>query len=236
MTKFLLFLLLFCLSFTKIFPKDLSKEESFNRVLTFLDNYQNKYLFRGKFPIKKGKFCYEELKRECQLKAAEQGYCLGNDFLLVNVSLLNLLNIDERTLEEDWFKENKNLGYLIEYPIYGCLLDPMKFIKPIRYSLCNPNVDRLRPLIRTLRHLLYCHNFGDKEVVIYLHCSAGKDRTGEVAGCYLMQYKGYSYHQVHQLNLQIADRKIRRFSVNAMKWYAFYLRETLKIPTIGTIY
>lgn len=71
--------------------------------------------------------------------------------------------------------------------------------------------------------------------IIYIHCDEGKDRTGEAAACYLMQYKGYSYNDVVALDTKIAQRPIREHKLNAIRWYAFYLRDIEGISTIGTI-
>lgn len=68
-----------------------------------------------------------------------------------------------------------------------------------------------------------------------MHCNAGKDRTGEAAACYLMQYKGYSYEEAIKLDFNIAERSVEERELNAIRWYAFYLRDIEKISTIGSI-
>lgn len=67
------------------------------------------------------------------------------------------------------------------------------------------------------------------------HCWSGRDRTGEVSACYLMRYKNKSYQSVMETNETIAKRKLRLFSINAIRLYGLYLRDVKKISSIGSI-
>lgn len=40
-------------------------------------------------------------------------------------------------------------------------------------------------------------------VVVYVHCGHGQDRTGEMAGAYLLQYVGISMQQIWSTNISI---------------------------------
>lgn len=74
-----------------------------------------------------------------------------------------------------------------------------------------------------------------KPLVIYVHCEAGFDRTGEVIAAYQLRHQGKSYHQAYQNAVEVAGRQISSFSKHGLQWYAYYLREVEKVPTIGDI-
>jgi len=58
--------------------------------------------------------------------------------------------------------------------------------------------------------------------VIYVHCEAGVDRTGEMAGSYLMQHKNETYQQCWNFNNHIENRQMSKQSRNGLRWYAYY--------------
>jgi protein tyrosine phosphatase len=45
-----------------------------------------------------------------------------------------------------------------------------------------------------------------QNVVIYVHCTSGCDRTGELAGAYRMRYHNQTWEQVNQENTSICSR------------------------------
>lgn len=72
-------------------------------------------------------------------------------------------------------------------------------------------------------------------MIIYVHCEAGFDRTGEVIAAYQLRYQGNSYNQAYRNAVKVAGRNIRAFSKHGLQWYAYYLREVERLPTIGDI-
>jgi len=52
------------------------------------------------------------------------------------------------------------------------------------------------------------NNTRSQPVVIYFHCTAGTDRTGEFAGSYYMKYLHYSFNKTMQTNYEVSNRKI----------------------------
>lgn len=62
-------------------------------------------------------------------------------------------------------------------------------------------------------------------MVIYFHCSAGKDRTGEVAGSYYQHILGWTFEEALFFDDKAVEnsRNIHVPSRNAMQWYCYYL-------------
>ena len=62
--------------------------------------------------------------------------------------------------------------------------------------------------------------------IVYIHCSAGVDRTGYVTGAYKMKYKGASLKEVMRENMNVlkGHRKYMIFNAeNGLEWYCFSL-------------
>jgi Dual specificity phosphatase, catalytic domain. len=206
-----------------------------NPVLYLLDAGKNTYLFRGKMPERDGRFCYEELACQFSDYLTQTGQQLSPDFDLLCISLLNCSEGKERKIESQWFSQNPNKGRLWMYPLFGSWVDPCHLSASFRKSVLACDPDGLQSLMLQMKWQMDSGHPEGRDMVIYIHCHAGKDRTGEAAACYLMQYKGYSYQQATALAKQVAGRKLRRVSVNAIRWHAFYLRDTLNFATIGHI-
>lgn len=213
----------------------LKEKPKFDALLYLLDESDHRFLFRGKHPEKDGKLCYEELRSQIREYVSKRGKSLSNDFKVICVSLLNWFEFKERNAELGWFYKQPDKGMLFRFPIFGCFIDPLSLSPWLRKTLIRKNPDNLHSLMHLLRYLLHGPYYSGSDVVIYLHCYAGKDRTGEAAACYLMQYKGYSYREAISINTSIAKRNLRRLSLNAIRWYALYLRDIRKISTIGPI-
>ncbi len=62
--------------------------------------------------------------------------------------------------------------------------------------------------------------------VVFMHCSAGMDRTGLVAGAYKMKYLGMSMKEVLAENAGFGGhRKEMMFNaLNGLKWYCLSIR------------
>ena len=68
--------------------------------------------------------------------------------------------------------------------------------------------------------------------MIFVHCTAGEDRTGEISGAYYMQYLNMSFHQALEIDNTNENRDIRCMSANELMWYCYYLQVALKMPNI----
>ena len=206
-----------------------------NPVLSLLDENCHTYLFRGKLPQYDDQFSYDELTKQFNVYLSQSGMKLSPDYYLLCISLLNCSDAKERKIECDWFKSNPDKGCLWNYPLFGSLINPRCLAPGLRILFLRNDPDGIRSLIGQIRSIVKGSENSEKDVVIYLHCRAGKDRTGEAAACYMMQYQGYSFQQAVDLCKQIAGRKLRGPSVNAMRWHAYYLRDICHFQTIGCI-
>ena len=63
-------------------------------------------------------------------------------------------------------------------------------------------------------------------VVIYIHCEAGKDRTGEISGSYYMKYLNWEFNQALWYDNHCVEgtRDISTESKNGLQWYCYYLK------------
>lgn len=205
-----------------------------NKVLYLLDERNNTYFFRGKLPLNEGEFCYEELKSQIKCYLSECNKPISENFKLMCVSLLNsFAERKEYQMENKWFSCNPGRGWFWRYPLFGNLLSPHYIPAQLRQVIYFTDPDGIRYFLNSLNKL-FNYEYGE-DVVLYMHCKVGKDRTGEAAACYLMQYKGYSYQEAMSLNQKIARRKLRLPSINAIRWHAYYLRDVCHLPSIGQI-
>jgi hypothetical protein len=204
-------------------------------VLYLLDVKKNNYLFRGNLPEQDGKFCYGGLIQDMRECLAKQGKKLSNDVKLMTISFLNMVTEHEKiAIEKDWFLANQDKGSWLLYSLYGSLIDPVHVPHHVRNSILHVHdVDGVKKLMNKLQELMNSDHSHD--LVIYIHCNAGKDRTGEASACYLMEFKGCSYDEAMVLNHQIAGRDLRHVSVHAIRWHAFYLRDLKHFSSIGKI-
>ncbi|MGL4348658.1 MAG: protein-tyrosine phosphatase family protein [Chlamydiales bacterium] len=198
--------------------------------LFLVDHTENNFLFRGNVPINNETFAYEELIETIKKSAADNNLDLKDDFKLTVISLLNSFTESEtKKIEKNFFMQYPEKGRVYFHAIYGDLLNPCLKKDLNSYFI----IDRI-PELMTRIHDRMTKN-SPRQHVIYVHCWSGRDRTGEVSGCYLMEYNNKSYKSVMKTNETIAKRKLRPFSINAIRLYGLYLRDVKKIPSVGTI-
>ncbi len=63
-----------------------------------------------------------------------------------------------------------------------------------------------------------------RNTVLYIHCEAGEDRTGEVSGSYYMTYLNMTFDQALAIDNGNTNRDIRCMSARELIWYCFYLQ------------
>ena len=64
--------------------------------------------------------------------------------------------------------------------------------------------------------------------MVYFHCDAGMDRTGELYGDYMMTFHNRTYTQVLEYDNTIegaGGRKIHTVSKQALEWMCLYLQQ-----------
>ena len=123
-------------------------------------------------------------------RANESGVTLPDDLYMVDVSLNNVFDGADFAAEEAFWKggAHASLGEFINWPLgLAGILPPCIYPDDKRYSMANSSVwkvDKIPERIEIL-HGMLTQSF-PKSAVIYVHCSAGCDRTGEVIGSYIL--------------------------------------------------
>jgi protein-tyrosine phosphatase len=97
------------------------------------------------------------------------------------------IEIGDRSLENEFFEKNPSLGQWVSWPIIGDVIPPYDVPKEIRKWLAEHiedwQFDQLPTTMKILNQMLHqSPTNSSKPLVIYVHCEAGKDRTGEVSG------------------------------------------------------
>jgi len=201
------------------------------------DPRSGNFLFRGNLPIEQNSFSYEDLVKA--LKNATPGGALPAQFFLVDISLLNRINPQEDrhlTIEQRFWQQNPQLGKLLNHPVYGSLSSPNSYPNAVRKKLEKiPTLSNTDALVDSLENLLQSSQANNVPLVLYIHCEAGKDRTGEVAASYAMKYLGSSYADAYANAKRIARRDISTLSRNELQWYAYFLKDIKQLATIGAI-
>lgn len=202
--------------------------------LVDFDKNTGSYLLRGNSPVTENTFNYSTLVSF--MADAASPLALPGKYKIIDVSLLNRINPKDREVlaaEKSFWNKNPDKGSLVNHAIFGNLTSPDIYpgrTKKILEKL--PTPDRLDELVVQLKMLL---SQASTDTLIYVHCQAGKDRTGEVIAAYSMKYQGRSYSDAIKNARSVAGRRLSIFSENAIKWYAWYLSDVERIPTIGPI-
>ena len=211
------------------------EEAAHSHLINLLDCNKGLFLLRGNMPEKKGVFDLSDIKSSIKGFFESLKIPVSDDFKIMDISFLNeLFDREKIEMESSWFKAHPETGCFSLHSLYGAIEDPLTQTSAERIAKAKESdIDGLKPLVAALHK--YVSEGCEKDFVIYIHCAAGKDRTGEASASYLMQYRNYSYQDAIALDEVIAKRKLNPWSVNAIRWYAFYLRDVLKMTSIGEI-
>ncbi|KAL6064794.1 hypothetical protein QOT17_010686 [Balamuthia mandrillaris] len=195
------------------------------------------FLFRGNEPKVKdasGKdiFAYDQLKKYLSLAAQNQNFSLPSDFNLIDMKLYyfhNPLENGDIQLEKEFFDAHPSLGSFVGLEIWGDAYSPSiipsSYRKKWAKTLGEWQHDNLPALIPAIHQQL--HTKFDKPTVFYFHCECGCDRTGEVAGSYMLAFKNWTLSQVNDWNYQVAGRIILPNHSWAIAWFCYYLQQAV---------
>eukprot|EP01090_Pellita_catalonica_P006773 TRINITY_DN1711_c0_g1_i1.p1 TRINITY_DN1711_c0_g1~~TRINITY_DN1711_c0_g1_i1.p1 ORF type:complete len:241 (+),score=18.66 TRINITY_DN1711_c0_g1_i1:91-813(+) len=188
----------------------------------------NNYLFRGDEPLyANDTFSYSALIDTARKVAMKNNFSLPDSVYLLDLNLLTI-NWYYEYIEIDYFKKYPTRGRYINWPTLGDLTDPSDIPewirKPMAKGLDDWQPDQLPLRMRNLRAMLQSSKGPNGEsVLIYVHCAAGEDRTGEISAAYYMKWLQWSYTQALDYDNHIEARHIAVWSKNAMQWYCYYL-------------
>eukprot|EP01129_Flabellula_baltica_P005012 TRINITY_DN1786_c0_g1_i1.p1 TRINITY_DN1786_c0_g1~~TRINITY_DN1786_c0_g1_i1.p1 ORF type:complete len:260 (-),score=48.43 TRINITY_DN1786_c0_g1_i1:25-747(-) len=215
--------LITCLTLTLILQ--VAQSFSIDRV-RLIDTHGKNVIFRGNEPVSSKTFLYQNLTDAIRQVAHESNITsLTGDFYLIDYSLLLLERSDINTEKAFWDK-NGDKGMYVSHPTVGSVLNPDWFGKDIIKFMVEDigSFDRLPSAMKHLKGYLEMEK--DVPVVVYVHCEAGKDRTGEMSGSYYMKYLGWSFNQALYYDNRCVEgnRDIQFASRNALQWYCYYLK------------
>eukprot|EP00053_Salpingoeca_punica_P016662 m.158287 g.158287 ORF g.158287 m.158287 type:complete len:242 (-) comp17016_c0_seq1:3392-4117(-) len=199
----------------------------------YIDHYQGKgapgFLFRGNLPIDgNGTFVYSQLKAMFPALAAKANVTLSSDFFLTILSFLNLSEYKDEEVEIKFAKQNPDLAEYINWPIVGDLTHPDHYSEAERrqkaIDLDSWQIDKLPSKMSQVTQLLRSpHGDGTRSRVIYMHCEAGMDRTGEMSGSYYMYAQNSTFYDALAYDETVEPRNISIYSQNAFQWYCYNL-------------
>jgi len=190
------------------------------------------WVFRGDLPINGTTFVYDQLVSFMNQSALKVGLQLPSKFQLIDVSFLNEILPDEREdlqIERAFFQQNPSVGNFINWPLYGDLSSPRIYPLPLREAMAKDlpdwQKDDVPDKISTVQQIF--NNKTSVPIVLYYHCEAGSDRTGEFSAAIYMQYSNMTLDEALTLDNKIAQRDIAINCKWSAEWYCWYLKVKL---------
>jgi len=187
------------------------------------------FLFRGNFPANATHFQYDLLKEYMRARAQEQGIKFPEDeAYIVDVSLNNAVDTDP--LEADFFKDpaNADKGMLFEWPIGTSSVFRPRDVKDVaeRERSAMETVwatDKFPDRVALVNRLMSTGTGTPRQrpLAVYVHCSAGCDRTGAFIGAYRMEYgrRNTTIGEIFKSNVAECGRVPNYFGVASTEWY-----------------
>ena len=197
----------------------------------------NSFLFRTNEPAYSNTtFDYPGLVARMRTVANSSGLVLPENFYMVDVNLLSV-ELSDIELEKKFFDANPSKGLFVHRPIFGSLVKAFSLPELVRKELAKTlpewSHDKLSKLMVELRTML---TQTYKNTVIFVHCEAGEDRTGEVSGAYYLTYLKYSFAKALEIDNTNENRDIRCMSAHELIWYCLYLQYSASstYPNLGS--
>jgi len=224
---------------------DLSSSTSFENMnvhfvdMTPSDSGVQNFLFRGgglTTGLDHSIFNYSGMVRNIQQAGEEAGVKVPEDFLIIDICLLNLVSMEGGNHNEDrnntitefnFFHQNPDKGSFVFWESSGSFDNasnptiPSDFFPFLLTNFESWMADKIPTRMSQMREMLYTNY--SKPAVIYGHCDCGCDRTGELFGSYYMKWLNISWEETNKLNHRAANRAMDCFNWLAMQWYCLYL-------------
>eukprot|EP01147_Barroeca_monosierra_P003631 gene3631-6210_t len=183
---------LFCPSVTVVFE--------FNVEIPVGYSHYN-MLFRGDLPITNHTFVYDELVSTMTTAAKDAAnLTFPAKFYLIDLSLLNPTELPDEIVEKNFFKNHPKLGQLFFFQSSRTVWQRMA------KNLTNWQLDKLPDKMMLLDQFLSVKK--DLPNIIYIHCEAGMDRTGEMSGSYYMHSLNMTFQHALAIDNSIETRNI----------------------------
>jgi len=185
-------------------------------------------LFRGDMPCNDTAFDWDNLIDYMRQRVAESGLNFPNSFYVVDICLNNIF--DMNPLEVEFWSDpaHASLGEFTGWPIgFAGILPPTFYNLSTAEKMAVSEVwaiDQLPTRLETLRQMLETKT--DVPHLMYAHCTAGCDRTGEFIGSYRMQYLRLNTTDMYAADTSECGRSPNWFGTSALEWFCLYLQET----------
>ncbi len=198
----------------------------------------NTFLLRGNLPITQDPSTQQRQFMNLTLFLQQASQRVWNEsrvqiptpssFQFVDVSFLNdIVEHKDVEMEKDFFTQHPSQGQFIQWPIYGFPINASSLNSWERGEILKTHLWDAKDHLLTRIPLLHEMVHGNKIQrngqlnIIYIHCEAGTDRTGQVSGAYYMQYLNWSYEKTLTFDYQY--RPIAAMSEKALNWYCWHL-------------
>jgi len=197
------------------------------------------YLFRGSKPLNSdNSFNYIGLISAIKNAARKANINLPAEYKIYDINLQQWENageVPQIESEYDYFQKNKDKGWFDFWETKGTGICP--FLAPLydhsvmKYLALN--LDQWLPdtLVKRTETLHQILEWKQSPTVVYVHCSGGVDRTGEMIGAYYLRWMNMSWEAMNIRNLQCAGIQFGCNNYRAVLWYAIYLNLTCGQPT-----
>ncbi|EAR83120.1 dual specificity phosphatase domain protein (macronuclear) [Tetrahymena thermophila SB210] len=201
-----------------------------NSRVILVDKIGNNFLFRTNTPVQGDDYQMKELLEAMAEKISQSGYQLPQDPMIHSYSLVSFVDSIKQNYTEDKYFKNHTEYKFTHYPIFGSIVNPNSLPNFLAkfFSKYYPiwNHDNMNIITQELRENLLQQ--GERPKIIFFHCIAGEDRTGQVFGGYVMRYLNWSYQRALDFDNQVETRKINNGSKYGLNWYCYYLNNQEK--------
>ncbi|XP_003387824.1 PREDICTED: uncharacterized protein LOC100638265 [Amphimedon queenslandica] len=181
------------------------------------------FLFRGNMPVINNTFAYKEIMETMSEIVVKKNFTFPQNPLLVVVSYLNPFEYSDLKIEKDFFKDNPQNGSFYNRVIVGTPFPPPQNDTKLLKDIVKERVDLSVDQLPNLASFLHTQLKQQGPVVIYSHCEAGTDRTGEVSGAYYLTYLNMTFTEALAIDNHVQSRDMETVSRNGLQWYCFYL-------------
>jgi hypothetical protein len=203
------------------------------RRVALIDKIGNNYVFRGNNPfvIKNGKtvFAYDEITSSFNDILQKEGHKTLGNYYLIDVSLLDLDQYQLIEKEEEFFAKHSEYGEVINF---STLSPSLLFGAFSNFSIVNNSVNNYDLWITdTLKKI---HDLAskqvDRQVVVYIHCDSGRDRTGLMITGYRLLFRNVPLKKIRMMDLKEVSRSSVASYDGAIRSYCAYVKKTYNKP------
>ena len=186
------------------------------------------FLFRGNNPVDNKNFSFDALVAVLRQKAlAECNATFPDAFRMIDLDFENLSD-PGYFVENSFWADNPDKGELRSWPILGSLED-VKHPARDRDELVRNgswaiqgSADYLPERLNATRELLT--DTRGPPTILYAHCNAGCDRTGEFIGAYAMSHLGYNVTTAVGEACKQCGRCSNYFAMQSIGWWCLTLQ------------